>query len=334
MSAAVEGTQSQPNGVPSNGALPSSLVAQPGGAPPPEAAQPEATPPATPEAPKDRFADRFAQLARKERAVLEKQQATQRHLAEREAQLKASAAAFEQERTRYRDMTARLEEAKTNPKAFLRSVYGDDYYDHITKIQLAEDGPLPPEMQVQAIREELAERTEELRRGQADLQAKIESERKASISAERARLAAEAAEEVERFEAEAIDFVKQNAAKYELTTLYERQDLVPLVIRETYEQSRKNGKPRLLSPEEAAIEVEQYLGEELAKAERLRQQKAQAEAAKTQPAPGARPPAPTLTNAMGASPVTPTIPKTGDIREDALRRAAAKFDEVASRRSR
>jgi hypothetical protein len=230
-------------------------------------------------------------------------------------------------------MTARLEEAKTNPKAFLRSVYGDDYYDQLTKIQLAEDGALPPEMQVQAVREELLKSTEELKRGQEALQAKIESERKASIDAERARLAAEAADEVKRFETEAVDFVKQNAAKYELTTLYGREDLIPLVIRETYEQSRRNGKPRLLSPEEAAVEVEQYLGEELAKAERLRQQKAQAEAAKAQPAPGARPQAPTLTNAMGGSPSTPTTPKTGDFREDALRRAAAKFDEVA-RRSR
>jgi hypothetical protein len=323
MPAAVEGTitpaTQPPPMAPQNGAPPPADQVQPPNETPPVAAPPAVTPPEEPKpAPKDRTTEAYLRMAQKERKLVEESQ----RIARARAQIKAEADALAAERTQYQEMTQKLEAAKTNPGGLLRSLYGDDWYDRLTKYQLAGEETPPAEMQVQAVREELERRTAELERSHAELQAKIESERKASVERERARLKAEAEEEIERFNREAVDFVKANASRYELTNLYEQQDLVTQLIQATYEQSAASGKPRVLSLEEATAAVEQYLADEVAKAERLKQQKAQPVAA--QPPPATTPPAPTLTNAMGGTPApSPGIPKTVD---DRIARALAVWD--------
>jgi hypothetical protein len=301
-----------------------SPVVPPNGAVPPEATAPEQTqdpavletpaeqaappPPAAPP-PKDRMAERFAMLAKRERSVVERQQAMQRELAAREAQIAAHERELAAERSRYQETTRLIEAAKTDPKAFLRSLYGDNYYDHITKLQLADDGAPPPaELQVQAVRDELAKTTEQLRRQQAEINEKIEAQRKAAVEAEKARLMTEMNEEIQHFESEAIDFVKKNASKYELTNLYEQAALVPQVVQAAYEQSKANGTARLPSIEEAADLVESYLADEIAKAEQLKQRKVKPAQTAEQPTGQSTPaaPSPTLTNAMSGVPAAPS----------------------------
>ena len=323
MPAAVEGivtpAATPPPVVPPNGAPPPAAQAQPVNGTPPVVVQPPVTPPEELKpAPKDRTTEAYLRMAQKERKLVEESQ----RIARARAQIKAEADALAAERTRYQEMAQKLEAAKTNPGGLLKSLYGDDWYDRLTKYQLAGEEAPPAEMQVQAVREELERRTAELKQSHADLQAKIEAERKASVERERTRLKAEAEEEIERFNREAVDFVKANASRYELTNLYEQQELVTQLIQATYEQSAASGKPRVLSLEEATATVEQYLADEVAKAERLKQQKAQPVAA--QPPPATTTPAPTLTNAMGGTPApSPGIPKTVD---DRTARALAVWD--------
>jgi hypothetical protein len=331
MSAVIEATPTAE--VPQNGAIAAlSVVAEQLNAPPPPPTTepPQEVPQKPSEAPKDRMSERFALLARREREVVQRQMDGQRQIAAMRARLKTESETLAAERQRYEEMGRRLDEAKTNPKAFLESLYGSDYYDHITKLQLADDGVPPAEMQVQAVRDELLKTTEELKQQQNELRERMEAEKKAAIAAEKQRLTSETTETLERFNSEVIDFVKANPAKYELINLYGRHDLVPMVIKATYEQSKANGTPRLLSEQEAADVVEGYLGEEIAKAERLKQQKAQAVQQPIQTPPSQ--PVPTLTNAMGGTPAIPVKKSTGDFRADAMRRAMQAWEAKESKR--
>lgn len=322
--------------VPADGVL-SPAVSPPASGQPPDpsvsvkAEQPTPPPPAAPP-PKDRMAERFAMLAKRERSVVERQQAMQRELATREAQLAAHERELAAERSRHQETTRLLESAKTDPKGLLRAIYGENYYDLITKMQLADDGSPPAELQVQAIREELQKTTEQLRKEQAALNERIEAQRKAAVESEKARLLAEMNEQLANFESEVVDFVNQNATKYELTNLYGRQDLVPQVIQAAYEQSKANGAPRLPSIEEAADVVESYLADEIAKAEQLKQRKAKAAQPADQPVPPVTPtitPSPTLTNAMSGTPGTPSGNPFDETQR--INRALAVWDQMAKK---
>jgi hypothetical protein len=275
-----------------------------------------------------RMSERFARLQQREREVVEKQQRWAKEHAAREGEIKARMTSIEQERAQLKAFQDRISTAKTNPGPFLRELYGDAWYDHLTQYQLSGETKPPPELEVAAIRDEIKTTAETLRKEQEErIRVAVEAERKQLLELQRKQLQAEAEDEIQRFDAETVDFVKQNASKYELTTLYGQEDLVPQVIRAAYEEGARAGKPRILTREEAANLVEHHLTEQAEKAARVKQRRAQ-EAGAAQPSPqGNGQPAPTLTNSVSSAPGLPGLSRqNGDQR---MARALAAWDSAA-----
>lgn len=239
--------------------------------------QPKAEP-KTDDKPKDSAAQRFAQLAKKEKGLLLKQQdlkAREEAIAKRIADMEAK----EQEREKRRAVY------KQNPLAALEDNGLD--YDSLTAYVLNDKKPTP-DLAVKSVKEEL----EAFKRQQED-------ERKKAIEEEKARIAAEEKAAVERFHRENIDFVKANAAQYEYITALDQHHVVNQVIEQHFAQSKK-----VLTAKEAADLVEQFLEEHVVKATATKKWQAKQQQAQQKAEPEKRPdPAPqrSINNGMTAS---------------------------------
>ena len=269
--------------------------------------EPVTAPPVEPVKPADRTAERFAALARKERGLVERQLAERAKLTAAQQTLARERAAMEAQRQEFeasvtkRATDAARDAALANPETYLSQIYGQDWYDRLTKAKL--DGiPTTADLQVKSVKEELRGEVEALRKEQREYQARIAAERKQAAEAQIAEARKEAEEVISTFEKESVDFVKQNAAKYELTSLYDQAHLVPQVIQETFRVSSEAGSPRVLSYEEAAQQVEEYMAEQVKRYEDLKARKAPKVGDAVKPASTS----PTLTNATGSSPSMPS----------------------------
>lgn len=201
------------------------------------------TQPVTPEVPSqqkpDDMAARFAALAKKERIgrltqhnLKTKEQA----LAERERQIAEREKIWE-------------EEWKTKPLEALKR--RNVTYQDITNAAL-NDGKFDPATEVKSVKEEI----ERLRQEAADRDKKQLEERQTQ---------AQAAEQqaIEGFKANISNHIETNKEKFELTHLYEASDLVFQTVEEHFERTKQEGKPKILSVEEACTLVESYLESEL-----------------------------------------------------------------------
>src|SRR5574340_243250 len=112
-------------------AVPVETPAAPAPADPAGAAPTPPAPPATPESARDGMAERFARLAREQKAIAAEKQKLS------EERRKAEAAAL------------------NDPGSYLRRVYGDDWYDRLTQYKLEGEKRAPADMAVQALREDL-----------------------------------------------------------------------------------------------------------------------------------------------------------------------------------
>ena len=267
------------------------------GSSPPAAAEP--APAAKQETRPDPVSPQFAQLAKQtqrlaaeKRAWAAERQAAEQALKQKEAEVSARA-------TKAEELERLKDSALKDPGVFLRGVYGDAWYDKLTEYKLTGEKAPPADLAVEAVRQETTAEIARLRKEQEEWRAQQESARKAQIEAEKARLEAERSQVKDDFRAECVDFVKANAAKYELINLTESQDQVYAVIEGMYNQTG-----RLLSESEAADLVEAELEKA---AERVftgkkwqARQKPAAEAAV-----GGEPPK-TLTNTIGSGANTPS----------------------------
>jgi hypothetical protein len=243
--------------------------------------QPETPPaepaktPADPNAPTRRESKAFAALSRQRKAIEAREVAYRAHVAEIEKR-EAAAKEFESKKAA----------AKQDPFALLESA-GLTYEDLTQRI--VSGGKQTPEMAAKA----LEDKFEAFKREQeAKAKADREAQEKATLENEE-RI-------VSQWRGGVVDFVKQNAVTYELTTAFGAESEVARAIEEAHRQTG-----RLLQPKEAADLVEKHLETVLEKL--LATAKAKAKAA---------------TPAPVAAPAKPSAPKTISVDMTAASRAA------------
>ncbi len=214
------------------------LVTQP--TTPAEPPKPVPVVPETPPASKpDDMSAKFAALAKKERMLrmnFGQHKAKESALAERERKIAEREAQWESE-------------FKTSPlEAIKKRGYS---YEDLTKAAL-NDGKFDAATEVKEVRSEI----ERLRQEQAD------KDKKAQENATAQQTAAEQ-EAVETFKTNISTFIETNKEKYELTALYDASELVFQTVEEHFERTKKEGKPKILTVDEACGLVESYLESEL-----------------------------------------------------------------------
>lgn len=298
--------------------------AQPTTPPPPAAETGTPPPPAAAPAPKTepdpRLASRFAQLAKQEAALRSEKQRIASERSTHEQAIRSKEEAIAARAAKADDLERRLAAAKKDPAGFLRSVYGEEWYDQLTEVKLSGE-KATPDLAVQALREEALSQVEALKKEQADRWKQLEDERKASQEAERARAAKENADTLEKFRTDTIDFVKANPEKYELTNLTESQGLVAEVIAQAYARTK-----RLMKHEEAADLVEKSLEEQAEKV--FAGKKWQARAQKPPVTEQTNGSARTLTNDAAAGTPAAAVPQKYKSSDERLKAAVAAMEAI------
>jgi hypothetical protein len=233
----------------------------------------------TPPAPKEQESTGWAKIARLERQARES--------------IKAAKVREDNANAQLAEMKAKMEAyeaAKADPIKWLES--GGHNYEKATA-QMLNGGKQTPEQLVELTRAELADYKKQQAEAQASA-ARSEQERiNAQINAQRSE-----------WRAGIVDFVKTNAAKYELTHQQGRHELVADVISQHYEDTKKLGEPRVMGADKAAELVEEYLeaqADKLLQTAKLAARYKLVTAEPTPAAPAQPRTAPTLSNAVGAS---------------------------------
>lgn len=234
-------------------------------APEPEKAPATETPAAPPAAKPEPLSDRFAILAKKEKAHVE-----------RDRSLKAREDDIARRETALKSGQVPTTEFKEKPLQALAKQLGlsvKEAYDLVTQQALNgfDDPATPAEQAARLAREEV----EALR---AELRAKDDKQ------LADARTAAKQAEQqaLNDFRAECHDFLKSNAAKYELASHFANGDAVYDLVNEHWNQqiSSKAPNPRILSLDEAAQFLEEHFEKQVDSGLKLKKV-----SAKVQPAP-------------------------------------------------
>lgn len=199
--------------------------------------EPESAAPATPKP--DDMAAKFAALAKKERIARLAQhnlKTKEQSLTERERQIAERERMWE-------------EEFKKSPlEAIKKRGYS---YEDLTKAAL-NDGKFDPATEVKSVREEI----ERLRQENA------EKEKKAQELQQTEAQKAEA-QALETFKGRISETIEANKEKYELTSLYDANELVFETIEQHFLKTSEAGKPKIMSIDEACGLVEQYLESEV-----------------------------------------------------------------------
>jgi hypothetical protein len=153
-----------------------------------------------------------------------------------------------------------------------------------------------------------------------------QAERDKVLAAEKTKLEAEQAQVVENWTKSIVDFVADNAEKYELTKLYNQELEVRKVIELHFEETNE-----VMATDKAADLVEQYLEELASKALETKKIKA-----KAQPQPQVaqqQAPKPSISNRTISSSLTPASQSSRSISNhsgsDALASAVARYHELA-----
>ena len=242
-----------------------------------------ATPAPTPEVkPPSFISDKFAQLARKEKAIVKSRQelsALKADLEKQRSQMAAQQAEFE----RWQKLKAN---AKLDPDSYLNEA-GLNY------------GALTE----RALKGEKFDANEVIAQTRAEIAAfKKEQEERAQKALEENKTTAQNdfQERVKNFVSGINDFVEQNKETYELIDLHSQQDLIWQVIQEGARRKQN------ITVKEAADKVETYLGQQVEKAllSKKFKDKFMPKIAEEKPKEAG---SPTLTNSM--TPGTPTTPQ-------------------------
>lgn len=283
--------------------------------------------------PEPRDAARFAAIARKEAQLVAKQQEAKKALDAERAKFEAERSEFaklKEQVTALQEAAKAFDAAKANarrdPLALLQSV-GLSYED-ATQYVLNNKTPTPEMLARDSALRAEQERMEAWRKEQEAALVKqredFAAERKKFAEEEKARLEGQKKAMVEQFHREVLDFVKSNAAQYELTTLHQQEGLVIQVLEEHYAQTG-----RAMRYEEAAGLVEKHLEDLAEKTLASSKFRSRLQPPKPPPAEGEKPrePAPakrTITNTMTASTPSPRA----RTKEDRMRAALAILDKA------
>lgn len=207
--------------------------------------------PEEPKEPKEQVSQRFAALAKREKAIVEKDKA----LKAREAQF----GDWQKEKETLSQSRREEDELwQTNPLDALKR--RGVTYQQLTELVLNNEKPTPDLIARKVAREEV----EALSKRQKE-EAEAESKRKAQE--EKAAAEKEYAETLENFKAETEKYVTANAEKYELIALQGEPGIetVLATIELNFQETSKAGKPRILSFEEACDLVEKHFETEVQK---------------------------------------------------------------------
>lgn len=225
---------------------------------PPKAPEPKVE--TTPEPPKPKLEDKesqkFAALARKERAI-------QAEKAKVEARFKE------------------LEGKEAKIKAFEAASSNKDYskaaeilglsYEEWTNYILNENKPTP-ELEVKGVRKELE-----------DLKKNLQDERKLAEDKEKKAAQDKYNEVMEQFKGEVSNYLLTHQDRYELIHLTGTQDVVTAVIEQHFQNTAKTGKPKVMTIEEASNLVEADLEVKARKAAATKKLQAKGTADNTSP---------------------------------------------------
>ena len=179
---------------------------------------------------KDIDSERFAILSKKHRQIRKQQE-----------ELKAQKSEYEAMKQKIQELEGLKAKATQDPETFLKGVYGEDWYKHITDFVL-NDKKVPVDLHVQALKNEL----DEFKKQQ-------QIERQKYVELEKQRIAQEREQTINQFKTEVNAFVKANAESLELTNINDGSNLVYDVIEEHYEKTKQ-----LMPIKEAADLVEKY----------------------------------------------------------------------------
>ena len=179
-----------------------------------------------------------------------------------------------------------LDNAKRDPAGHLRSIYGDQWKEHIAGV-VVNDGKATPELLAAATDEKIAA-----------LEKRIADEKAAEKAASDKALE-------EQWSAEVSEFVKAKPDDYELINLYDAGAYVQAFIRSEHARTGK-----ILDTKTAADKVEALLEEKAAQSKRLKAKLAPPPPA-PEPKPAPKAPLRTITNEMaGASSTQASAPRT------------------------
>lgn len=256
----------------------------------------EAIKPASPvkEAPKPPGGDRFAALAKKERAL-------QKQMSEIKA-AQAKMSDWEKART----------EATTNPIKALEMLGLS--YEQITQFML-NGNKVTPELEIQAVKKQIA-----------DMKVEQENKVKAELEASQNKAKAEYQRTLSEFNQEVGDFVKQHSGDYELTAMYQGEAIISATIEQHYTNTKK-----ILSIKDAADLVEKYFEDQVAAAQKTKkfQAKQTPKEEKGQPKRESvsKQSTPTISNELTSSAPSLLPAKT---EQDRINRAMAALEKAAS----
>lgn len=246
------------------------------------------------EAPKPIGSDRFAALAKKERAI-------QKQLAEIKAK-EAGVKAFETLKAT----------ASTNPLEALKALGLS--YEQITQFLLNGSKPTP-ELEVSQVRQDLEKlKSEQLAREEAvKVQAKQAAER-------------EYQETLADFNGEVKSYVQSNKDTYELTNMYQGEEIVIATIEQHFAATKK-----IMSIKEASDLVEAYFEEQVRAAQQTKKfqvkQEPKVSGGQSKGESVAKSSTPTLSNGLTSSAPSLLPAKTEQAR---LQRAMAALDKASS----
>lgn len=277
-----------------------------------------------------KVAKAFADLGKKEKALVESQRkfaAEREQLAQQKADLERYVASLKAEAAKADEFAKFMKTARRNPaKAAELLKQLDVSYDDISQLVLSE-GKMTPEMEARAAAEEAkaearraAEELAEFKRQQAEAR---EAAKRAAV--EREQKAAEAT--LERFRSDAVAFVKDHGVDYELILQNGAEDEVPKLVETYFHQTGK-----VLTLKDAADQVEDFLLKRLEqvtssqKWTRLQAERAKPVQAPSAPAPVPAPAQATITNEM--APVTKPVKMAPLTEEERIKRAVEAFNKA------
>jgi hypothetical protein len=248
----------------------------------------------------DEFSAKFAALSRREKELRERESQIQEQysskLAELEAKIESLNAPKEEEVQKEPELPLEYR-LKKDPLGTLAELGLS--YDQLTNLAL-NDGKLTTEMQMQLMKEDL----------ESKYNGKFESLQNELLERDKRQEEQKYEETVTNFKNELTDFVNNSDDKYELIQANDAVDVVYEVIEEHYKDTG-----RIMSKDEAADQVENYLEgeiEKLMKLSKLKNKFGLQEALKEQAKPAPVQASPTLSNAHSAAASKPSRPKTRD----------------------
>lgn len=191
-------------------------------------------------------AERFASLARKERAIVQERLA-----------IKQKSTELDQQFAAIQNFEKFASQAKQDPMAVLN--YMGITYEQLTDFVLNGKKPTA-DMQVQALNERITQ-----------MQQQSETEKRQALLNQRKALMAEANNTLSEYVSEVKDHVASQPDKYELINTNDATNLVLEVIEQNYKQNKK-----LLSIDEASEMVEKFLESQVEKNTSTKKWKAKA----------------------------------------------------------